>query len=249
MSMAVLVPSFDKYSFLWQAFFKLFKEYWPNCRYPVYLGTNYKSADIDWVTDLKIGEDTCWGLTVSKMLEMIEEDYVVIILEDFFIIELVDDAAIESAYEFIKANGIDCLGLHACPKPKTLPQDGQIFGEVLPGEPYRINAQVSIWKKESLLKVLRPNFSPWDFETLGDVVARKNSLEIWGSYKPLIHHEQAIGRGKWFQSIVPVCEKHGINFDFYERGFYEPQKPSFIAKCKGLIKPHIIPILCWIRSK
>ena len=252
MNMAILIPSFDKYSFVWPMFFEFFKRNWGDCTFPVYLGTNFKSADLDWVTDVKIGQDTTWGLKVSKMLDQIQEEYVMIVLEDFFIVEKVENNVIEGAVKFMQANNIDCLGLHACPKPLNKVKNGiDVWGEIQPGEPYRINAQVSIWKKSSLLKILRPKFSPWDFEGYGDVIARKNKLSIWGSYKPIIFYKQAIGRGKWFRDIVAICEAIGINYNFDEIGYYEPGACKVTLKnlIKSKLKPLLLPLLAMWKAR
>jgi hypothetical protein len=213
MNMAILIPSFDKYSFVWPMFFEFFKRNWGDCPFPVYLGTNFKSADLDWVTDVKIGQDTTWGLKVSNMLKQIPEEYVMIILEDFFIVEKVENNVIEGAFKFMQSNNIDCLGLHACPKPlNNVKDDTDVWGEIQPGEPYRINAQVAIWKKSSLMKILRPKFSPWDLERYGDVVAKKNRLSIWGSYRPILIYEHTIKKGLWLDTFVDYCKNNKIEF-------------------------------------
>ncbi len=241
MSMAILVPSFDKYSFLWPIFFKLFKKNWSDCPYKVYLGSNFLSSDLDWVTDIKIGTDTTWGLKVSKMLQQIPEEYVLIILEDFFIIGPVNNSVIDHALKFMTSKNIDCFGLHACPGPEPFVEsEDKPFGELLPGQPYRVNAQVSIWKKGSLLKLLRPQYSPWDFETWGTQAAKRMNLSIWGSYKPIIHYQQAIGGGKWFREAVDICKENGFEFNFSERGFYERKPPRLLNRIKGVIKEYLV---------
>lgn len=237
MSMAILVPSFDKYSFLWPMFFKMFKKNWPDCPYKIYLGSNFKTCGLDWVTDVKIGKDTTWGLKVSKMLHQIQEDYVLFILEDFFIVKPVDNVVIANALEFIISNNLDCLGLHACPSPLPIVESrDKPFGELYPGQPFRINAQVSIWKKEALLRLLRPKFSPWHFETWGTQAAKRMNVSIWGSYKPMIHYEQAIGGGKWFKSMVDIYRDNGMEMNFNERGFFEPGPPTLKNRFKAVVK-------------
>jgi len=37
---SILIPSCDKYSDLWRPFFTLFWRHWPDCPFPVYLGSN-----------------------------------------------------------------------------------------------------------------------------------------------------------------------------------------------------------------
>lgn len=44
---AVVVASCDAYADLWEPFFRLFRRYWPDCPYPVYLGSNFRTYRIN----------------------------------------------------------------------------------------------------------------------------------------------------------------------------------------------------------
>jgi hypothetical protein len=43
-----------------------------------------------------------------------------------------------------------------------------------PNSPCLTSIQPAIWRKSELLKFLKPEYSPWDFEIAGDVIAKNN---------------------------------------------------------------------------
>jgi len=83
-SVGVLVLSCDKYVDIWHAFFTLFFRYWPDCPFPVYLLSNFKSFDHPHVKPILVGEDETWSISVSKALKKFPHDIALITLEDFF---------------------------------------------------------------------------------------------------------------------------------------------------------------------
>ena len=83
--LALLVVSCDKYSDLWDIFWILIEKYWNDCTLTKYLGTNYFNYAKNNVRTIQVGEDRSWAENVRKMLEQVQENYVVMMLEDFFI--------------------------------------------------------------------------------------------------------------------------------------------------------------------
>src|SRR5438046_834256 len=87
---AVLIASCDKYSDVWPPFFSLFRKFWADCPFNVYLLNNTVSADFTNVSNLLIGEDQSWSDSLRRALLRLNEDYVLIFLDDLFLIDFVD---------------------------------------------------------------------------------------------------------------------------------------------------------------
>ena len=81
---AVLVPSCDPYMDLWRPYFALFFRYWNDCPYRIYLGANKLSYDHPRVTTLHSGQGTNWANRVREHVELIDAEYILLFLEDFF---------------------------------------------------------------------------------------------------------------------------------------------------------------------
>ena len=54
---AILVPSFDGYRDVWEPFFRCFFKFWPDCPYPVVLGSIRETCSDPRVSPLTIGRD------------------------------------------------------------------------------------------------------------------------------------------------------------------------------------------------
>lgn len=162
--LAVLVISCDKYSDLWYPFFELKERYWPDCRYDTFLGTNSLKYKRDKITTICIGEDISWADNVREMLDQLNYEYILLLLEDFFIDRKIDSKYIHDLYEFMKVEEIDCLRLEPNPSPVRIFNHKLKIGMLVPGMPYYVSTQPAIWRKRTLLSLLEPGYSAWEFE-------------------------------------------------------------------------------------
>lgn len=92
---AVVVCSCDKNEDLWPMFFYFFKKYWPSCDLDIILNTEskkYKDKDlkIKHCNFTKKGKDQ-WSYRLKRHLKCVEHDYVLLILDDFFFTDMVDE--------------------------------------------------------------------------------------------------------------------------------------------------------------
>ena len=221
---AVLVASCDEFSDLWPAFFTLFFRYWPDCPYPVYLGSDYRTYDDPRVKSLTIcGEPsaTGWSARVRGMLEQIPQRYVIMLLEDFFICEPVDTARIRSLGSYMKSKKAGYLRLRPTPGPDVLCEDNPEVGENLEGTAYRICTQASLWDKQILLALLRDGETVWEFELQGS--RRTDEMDALflsvtrETSRPLPYFCTAVVRGKWMRDAVELCKRESLEVDLSVR--------------------------------
>ena len=81
----ILVPSWDGYQDVWQPFFHCFFKYWPDCPYPVFLGSNSLSYPDSRVSPILIGPDIDYSSNLIAMLDHIDQDWVIIFTEDMLL--------------------------------------------------------------------------------------------------------------------------------------------------------------------
>ena len=129
-NLAILVVSCDRYSDLWPAFIELFYKFWPNCPYQLYIGSNNTRCDDTRVKSICIGEDKSWTDNVRKMLNEINSDHVLMLLEDFFFEDTVNNKDIRDLLQYAIDNNVDCLRL--CPLPAPTKKLDSVFdiGEI-----------------------------------------------------------------------------------------------------------------------
>lgn len=220
-NIAILVVSCDKYSDLWDIFFSYINKNWAECDISVYLGTNYKCYNSDKVKTIQIGEDRSWADNVKKMLEEVNEDYVLMLLEDFFICDQVRNTEIEKYYDFLLEKRADFIRLNPCPPPHNTINPKLKIGEIEEGEPYYISTQPAIWKKTALLGLLKSGYSAWDFEIKNSENSKDLNIKGLGTNKYVIKHLNGVERGKYYLSTI-----NNINKSFSKVEFSEQRLPA-----------------------
>jgi hypothetical protein len=241
--LSVLYVSCDAYSDLWDATFELHFAEWPDCPFGLYLGSNYRSYDKDKrVNNLLIGEDNSWCSNVSKMLEHIQSEYVILMLEDFFLTERTETASILKALDIVRKNDLHCCRLipNNFKQGKLISQSDH-FNILEIGEktPYRISTQAAIWKKEFLLSLLNDKFSAWHFEGANSWMIDGLPVSIAAVSRPLIHYKHGVERGKWIDQGINNLKKHHINMDFDRRGYFNQKSVDVVTSQKEQDKNQI----------
>lgn len=162
---AILVVSCDRYCSLWSIFFERLRRFWPDCDYPVYLLSNTVSFSADGVRVILTHEDRDWSSNLQVALSQIDADYVLLMLDDAPLDGPISNSRI---YEFLRemtARNMRHLNLKARPR-------GQIsvsrrFKQYATGVSYRASVCPCIWDKRTLLELLVPGETAWQFEIRG----------------------------------------------------------------------------------
>lgn len=235
--LTVLVCSCDAYEDLWYPFFKLFNKYWGNCPCRIILNTETKQYEYNGLNiecfsfykDSKVN----YGERIIRHLEEIITPYTLILLDDFFIRESVDDKKIAEIVSWLDADeSIATFNFDAVRDIYNIKSQYSGFVERGRIAPYKLNLQAGIWRTDCLKKLWRKNDSPWTWELYG------NSRTFEDRYKyyclesldnsPIEYGKGydawSVFRGKWCDDIPPLFEKENILIDFSKRGFYSPEE-------------------------
>ena len=228
---AVLVSSCDNYRDVWSAFFTLFFRYWPDCPLPVYLVSNFESYPDLRVKTILVGKDKSWSSSFASGLRKIREPLVIFMMEDYLLDRRADTERILRLAKYMKSKGAACLRLFPVPGPDHPCGDNPEVGEILKGTDYRLSTQAAIWKRKTLLQLLRWGETPWELELLGS--RRTDALEApflsirrdLPAGPPLSYFCTAVVAGRWRADAVRLCEREGIRVDLNVRPL-ERQEPS-----------------------
>ena len=162
----ILVSSHAKANDIWYITDYFLRKHWKT-DLEIILGANGEDKK-DYVPKgwryINKGEDISFSKSLMSYLESIDDEYFILMLDDFVILEVVDNDKIEKAFEFIKSN--NGVYLRLVPNPKgdlRIDNDFSKIG-VKSYVPYVTSLQMAIWKKEFLMKLLSYDFSPWEFE-------------------------------------------------------------------------------------
>lgn len=243
--MAILVIGFDGYDDLWDDFFTLFAKYWSDCPYPVYLANNSKKCNYEGVTVINAGDDAEWSRKAQMALQVIEEKYVSLMLEDFYLGEKVDNSVIKSAIRLMKKDGLVYYKLKTFSKIKTAKYKNYSYLRTIPGNlEYGISLQPGIWDKNFLAEKLgKENYNAWKFEC--DRLAEEKNMGAQ-PLKGCVYDERNIFKiqhgvvqGKYLPKTVKYFDKQGYHLNM-ERRQAMRGKQYFVYRLKAFGWPRFM---------
>jgi hypothetical protein len=209
----LLVVSCDRYADLWSPFFSVLARQWPDCPFPLFLGTNRKTFNEAGVTCLPVGDDIGWADGLSAMLARLDAEYALVFLDDFFLTGSPRGDVIQRLGRVAAQNRVGCLRLHPVPPPSRRLPDHPELGEIQVGDPYRVSTQVAFWRIDTLRKLLVPGHSPWDFELLGSRSSDELAEPFWSVREPTLPYRHVVERGRWMPEGLRTCAALGIEID------------------------------------
>lgn len=166
-NVAIVVPSCDKYSDLWESFLLTLRLRWESCPFPIYLVSNYLTCPAVGVSTIKVGTDITWSSNLIKALESVPYEYILLFIDDLYLKANVQEKRILELIERCVSNNWDYLRLNPTPGPKRTQSKGDGVGMILPGDWYRSSTVLAVWKKDVLLDVLESHENAWELEVLG----------------------------------------------------------------------------------
>lgn len=202
--MKLIIPTCDDTLYLLPLYDYLFNKYELNQVFePVYLGFSEPEDDKVKANFVSMAEkQTCWSRHIHDYLVGIPDEHVAFTLEDFFPVSKVNLDSFHTIMSAVLAGNIgradltwdmycncetnvyDTLedknySLISCPK------DGRMVeGKSL----YRITTQPAIWNRDYLLRFLKNNWTPWQFEIDGSHLSANFQEEVIGVCDPTFKH-------------------------------------------------------------
>lgn len=211
---ALLVISCDKYSDLWPIYFESLFKYWPDCPLKIYLGSNYKKYNHDYVTNISIGEDSDYSSNLISMINKIDEEYVLTTVEDIFFSEQVDEENLFSYFnEFFQNHGAYLKLLYTFPVGYN--KNIQKRTAVIPKDVrYRLGMGTSLWNKKILKQNLVPGMSAWEMErggVFGFNIPEKDaySINYYFAGEHPFKYVHGVMKGSWIRNAIPWLIKEG----------------------------------------
>lgn len=218
--LSVVVMSCDGYDDLWETFFTLKERYWGNCPYETYLITETK--DSKYAKTIKTQGE--WTARLRQALEKIDTEYVLFMLDDFFIREYVDQERIDKVLNSFKSD-IATFNFERAFDTRVQEEAIEGFKLRFNKDSYLNNCQPSIHNRKKFIERLQEDMNAWEWET--------KTLD--SPYKFFINCEEwiidighrrkregfGITRGKWTEECIEFLNEEKIDIDFSIRGKFE----------------------------
>jgi hypothetical protein len=229
--MIIAVSSCWAYRDAWKPFFELFRRFWPDCRYPVYLLTDRFDNSISDVEPFIA--DGSWGQLLAKFAQNHRETSILLLLEDYFFNAPVQSDAIEEALDIMKTWDALACRLYPHPGANQSVEWSETWGLISREEDYRISCMAGIWKPIVLHTLASQFDTPWAFEVqgtaltqryAGDIYSWKRSCKPW----PLDYPWTGILRGQWNPEATRLFETLKMDVDLSQRPISEELPREYV---------------------
>lgn len=211
--LCVYVSSFDDYADIWKPFFARFFKYWPDCHYPIFLGAVRKTYDDARVRMLHSEDHKNWSSRALVHLQQLDTKYVLMVLEDYMLDRPVSSGEIEKIVALMNLYDLHAVRLFPEPPPAIAMPGVPTLGFQELGQLNRTSTHATIWRRQSLIEMIRPGESLWEFEINGSIRSNRYPGGICGCWKPALHYVMAIGKGRWFRHALRSLAGDNIHPD------------------------------------
>ncbi len=215
--LSIYVSSFDDYADIWKPFFTRFFKYWPDCPYPVHLGAVRKSYDDARVQALHSEDHKNWSSRALTHLQQLDSKYVLMMLEDYMLDRVVENGEIEKIVTLMEIYDLHAVRLYPEPRPAIAMPGVPTLGFQGLGQLNRTSTHATIWRRQSLIELIRPGESLWEFEINASIRSNRFPGGICGCWKPALHYVMAIGKGRWFRRALRSLARDDIHPDLSVR--------------------------------
>lgn len=184
MAINIYVLASERTKHLLKEFDERFQKYW---------GGDYTP----YISKTDLGH---WSDGVIEFLNSIDDEYFILLHEDFYLTEPANLAEIERLAEFAQRKGADRVSLMGNHSPERVAVSAEYTFQYLPGMPYNYSFEASIQRREFLLEHLKPGENPWDAERM------RNKEKVFGKVYctalPAIFYGDKLRGGKEQDEII-----------------------------------------------
>lgn len=246
---SIIYNTCDKYECLWEGFFTLLNRYWQNCDLSIVLNTEEKNCSFFCFNIIRpkgINTGVSWSQRIINSLNSINTPYVIMVLDDFYLKRTVDVKEISHCIDLMEQDkNIKCINFAPQPGPNKNYKKDTKYEKRGRFAPYRINAQIALWRVDYLKSILRSYETAWQFEISGSFRSSLRSgtfLSIkQGDELPFVYdYGFLIVRGKINKKVAEYFEKNeGIEIDHFfeeydEKVYYDNKKGKTLRLFKYL---------------
>jgi len=169
---SILIFSCDKNVDLLKNFAIQFNRYWNDCKLEKYFCLERSNFIIEGFKTLK-SEKKIWSDRVKDYLSQIDTKLVLIMLDDYWIENFVDNEKVEDLISMMEKNSnIGNIAFSNIQDKKDVGFDDILIKRSHKGN-YLLNLQIGIWNKKLFAKLLHSGENPWQAELFGSIRASK----------------------------------------------------------------------------
>jgi len=215
MPIRVIVLVSDPFLHLLEPFAYLFNTYWSSMQ-PV-LAAGYTKPDFglppnfEWHTiDLPPYPKEKYSDGMIKLLNGIPDQHLVLMLEDYLLCRTADSRGVNTLAEYMRDHrDVLRMDLHTDRMYAGDAKDIGAYGhydlvETPDTSPYQFSFQTAIWNKSLMLRLLKPNLTPWQIEIQTKPPAE---MRVLGTRQHPVKYANAMLKGKLQEDEIAKIPK------------------------------------------
>jgi hypothetical protein len=260
----LFIASCDKYHQAWEPFFFFIRKHWSGFNMPVILNTETRSFtcegfDIRTFSFYEKGESVPWGKRMLDHLDRVETDYILLMLEDFFLRRDVDEDKLARLIDLFEENE-DISTFNLVYSPIRYVKKQRLGDFVLRPRRGRYKfACTGLWRVSHLKQYILPHESPWQWEVDGNyrsAYTENRFYKLAKGVEPYLDYGfsydwMGIKKGKWvIEDVGPLFEENGLKVDFEELGVYHrPEQICLRPRANPTLRKNISMFLTQFKPK
>lgn len=240
----IVLQSNSRYKDICNIFLALFKKYWRNCDYKMFVSIAGDETILGGVNTVYNGKNATLPTCIYNVAIKNNAQYYVCFLGDAFINGKIDEAQFKNLVQIMREKNINYCSLTPLKPHRKQKSFNDVARYIHTKDRYSHNYVAFIASKEFILEEFSQNISDFDFEMKYLKLANQKCIEEYmrdriilkKNYFNLIH---GITKGKWSRHAYYRLKKSNpeINFDIYP---VESFKDTVLRDIRAVVEP-VIP--------
>ena len=210
--LTLIISSCDKFSDIWEVQVELLNRNWSDRNMKTLMVTDkstsksYKNVKI-----FSAGEKMEFSKRLKASLSAVTTEYVLIILDDYFITQKINSHKIKSLVRVMDEEELDYLRIYS--RPKTVIRNFNEYKnlyEIDTEKNYAVNLYPGLWRVSFLKETFKVPMSAWEYEVSLSKIAKElnaNCVMTRGGEFPFLN---GIVKGKFFRKANRYLKVHNL---------------------------------------
>ena len=243
-NLALVMTTCDAYQDVAQHFFPILKKFWPSFDLKTYIITETKEINSEdtFINYIFCGNNKMWSERLIDGLKLIEEKYILFVMDDYYFGRMVDNQIFIDIVDFMQQNGIFYYNLKNKNK-SSRKFKGKKIGYINKKTNYGVSLQAAVWEKDYLLNLINGlKCSAWEIENYFEkmLLVEEGKYFLHGAcdLRNVLNIQNAVIKGKWVPSAIKFYRKYDYQIDTSLRGmlpFKDVFRQSFFTFFSDII--------------
>lgn len=211
--LSVLISSCDKFSDLWDENIKAYRKHWRNNPCNTFLVTD---TITEWsaenVNVIAVEGQNDFPLRIKYALDSITTPYILVTLDDYFLIDPVDNQSFAYLLDRMQEEKIQYLSLYN--RRVTKKSQYKPLEELIPidlSKKYAVTLYPAIWETAFLMKTIQEDLNPWLYEVSLTKTAIKENANCQASLAGVYNILDVVRKGKVLHKAQRYFKENDID--------------------------------------